>query len=239
MFVTVNWKKKQEDMCDFLKNNAEISDFDNFEDMVKRLEEVVTDETANMFDSKDSFLWFGLFAKFTKSESDDSRFIDFMTEFAQSLHMKEIDGMTYDDLNGKSTKDKTVVIAKIEHLEKLMNEFLGVNLEETKVKDVLGFVRSNVSDDTTKEDVDLYNSCLNDITVNVDNNSKLMEEQNIPSLLAITAYAVINDDDPYLEEWLPEYFKRNTDYIRNQRENFVAMKLDFDQYVAGREQKTA
>lgn len=234
-----DWKKKQEDMCDYLKDHASITDFENFEDMVTRLEKVVTDDTANMFDSKDSFLWFGLFAKFTKSESDDSRFIEFMTEFAQSLHTKEIDGVSFDSLNGKSTKDKSVVIAKINHLEKLMKEFLCVNDEEIIVEDVCDFVKGIVSDEVTQEDVDLYSECLNDIEVNVDSKSKLLERENLPSLVAITAYAILNDDDQYLEEWLPVYITAHSDYIRNQRENFITMKCDFDQYVSEKEIKTA
>ena len=72
------WNKFDE-MCKYIKENSEVSVFDNFEDMVERLEKVVTDDTSDMFDSKDSFLWFGLFARFIKSSDDDKRFIEFMT----------------------------------------------------------------------------------------------------------------------------------------------------------------
>lgn len=121
-----DWKKKLDEMCEFVKDNASVEDFDNFEDMVTRLERVVTDDTADMFNSRDSFLWFGLFARFVKTGLDDMRFVDFMSEFARSLHRIRIDGNTYDELNGKSTKDKSVIVRKINHLETLMNQFLGV-----------------------------------------------------------------------------------------------------------------
>ena len=235
------WKKKQEDICDYLRVNAKTSDFDNFEDMVSRLEKVVTDEVSNMFDSKDSFLYFSLFAKFIKSETDDSRFIEFMTEFSQSLHSKAIDGISYDDLNenGKSTKDKGTIIAKINLLEKLMNEFLNINKEDIEVNDVLGFVKDVVSDEITQEDIELYEDCLNDYTLNVNNSTKLLERQNFPSLLAIVTYAAVNEEDEYMDEWIQSFFKRNNDYKKNQKQNYELMKQDFEQYIAKHEKMSA
>ncbi len=52
-----------------------------------------------------------------------------MAEFSRSLHRREINGKSFDDLNGKATKDKAVVLNKINHLEKLMNEYLGTGKE--------------------------------------------------------------------------------------------------------------
>ncbi len=125
-----DWKKKQEDMCEYMKENANIEQFEHFEDMVERITKAGNEEVFNMFDSRDSFIWFGLFARFVKSDLDDGNFIEFMAEFNQSLHMKEIDGVTYDKLNEKSTKDKNVVINKLNLLEQLMNDYLHIE-EET------------------------------------------------------------------------------------------------------------
>ena len=232
-----NWKKKQEDMCEYIKENATTTVFDNFEDMVGRLEKVVTDDVAEMFDSKDSFLWFGLFARFVQAENDDKKFIEFMTEFTQSLHSKKIDGVSYVDLNGKSNKDKNVVLGKMEYLEKLMYEFLGANKEDVVVDDVLAFVRENVSQDTIQEDIDLYEDCLNDLTLNVDNNTKLLDKQNHPSLVAIVAYTWVKDI--YIDEWFRDFFKRNGDYIRNQKENYSHMRMDLDKFVTKNDKKSA
>lgn len=117
---------KLEDMCKYIKENSNIAVFDEFEDMVERLEKVMTDDVSDMFDSKDSFLWFGLFSRFVRTWSDDKRFIEFMTEFVRSLHSKKIEGESFDDIlsDTKSTKDKGIVIKKINHLEKLMNKYL-------------------------------------------------------------------------------------------------------------------
>lgn len=118
-----HWKKKQEDMCEYIKEHAVSADFDNFENLVHRLEKVMTEEVSDLFDSRDSFLWFGLFARFVKKEAEDKRFIEFMAAFAKTLHHKKTEGISFDDLNGKSTKDKNVVLNKMKHLERLMYEY--------------------------------------------------------------------------------------------------------------------
>ena len=178
-----------------------------------------------------------MFARFSNSNLDDSKFIDFMAEFTQSLHSKIIGDKSFDDINCKSTKDKNIVIAKIDHLEKLMNDYLCITKEEYVVEDVLEFVKETVSDDICPEDVELYEECLQDIILNVDNDTKLLDKQNFPSLLAIMAYAAIIEEDALLEEWIPCYFRYNNDYIRNQRKNVEAMKQSFDQYVTKRRNK--
>ena len=119
------WNKLEE-MCRYIKEHADISVFDDFEIMVKRLEKVVNEDVSDMFNSKDSFLWFGLFARFIRSESNDKKFIKFMTEFNRSLHSKVLEGESYDQIswNTKSTKDKGIVTKKMKHLEKLMWQYL-------------------------------------------------------------------------------------------------------------------
>ena len=219
-----HWKKKQEDMCEFIKDNATAEDFDSFEDLVERITRAGTEETFNMFDSKDSFMWFGLFARFVKTGFDDSRFIEFMAEFSRSLHRREINGKSFDDLNGKATKDKAVVLNKINHLEKLMNEYLGTGKEAGPVdgeKSILEFLRDTVSPGITQEDFSLYQEILEDLSLNVDHSSKLLEEANRPSLLALVAYSIEMDMD--LDIWIVEFFKKNAAYCSNQAENYKNM----------------
>ena len=119
---------KLEDMCKYIKENSDPSVFDDFGDMVGRLEKVATDEVSGLFDSKDSFLWFGLFARFIRLGKDDGRFVEFMDEFARSLHSKKAGGISFDDIleESNATKDKGIVTKKINHLDQLMNEYLGI-----------------------------------------------------------------------------------------------------------------
>lgn len=119
-----DWKKRQEEMCEYIKVHASIDNFLNFENMVLRLESVVTTDISDMFNSKDSFLWFGLFARFIEEKREDKKFADFLSEFKLSLHSETVDGISYDDLSGKATKDKSAVLARMRHLEKLMQGYL-------------------------------------------------------------------------------------------------------------------
>lgn len=243
-----DWKKKQEDMCEYLKENATEEMFENFEELVERLTKVGTDEVFEMFNSKNSFLYFGLFARFVKDNDNDNEFVEFMAEFNQSLHNKEINGVSYDDLlEEKSTKDKTVVVKRLNHLTTLMEDYLNekhsnCNIVENEVKanDVvevendneiikekdieLSFLQNNVSDTITNEDLELYREVLSDLTLNVDNNSRLLEKNNLFSLLAIVAFSFENDID--LDKWIVEYFAKNKMYMIDQSRNYSIMKND-------------
>lgn len=220
-----DWKKTPEEMAEFLKQNATEEHFDNLEDTVERLEKVVTSDIAEMFDANDTFIYFSVFARFKKLGLDDGKFVEFMTEYAQSLHnmMKETE---IDSETGKkkSTKDKVVVVDKINMVENLMNEFLHINKEDLDNVSVLDFVKENVNPDVTDEDVEFYSEILDDITLEVDNDTKLLDEHNRPSLIALVGYACKNDIDDKLVEWIKSFFISNAMYMLNQRDNFIYMK---------------
>lgn len=226
---------KFDDMCKYIKENSDVSIFDDFEDMVERLEKVVTDDVSDMFNSKDSFLWFGLFARFAKSETDDNRFIEFMTEFVQSLHSKSIDGVSFDNiLESSNTKDKGIVTKKMNHLEILMTEYLKDNCKDDKeatdnssvifISEILGIDMNAI-----QEDMDVYNEDLDSLLDNtVKVGSKLRDEDNRLSLLAMVVYSY--KEDVNLDNWLEQYSKRDT-YYTDQKVNFLHMKNDFEQYI--------
>lgn len=227
------WNKFDE-MCKYIKENSEVSVFDNFEDMVERLEKVVTDDASDMFDSKDSFLWFGLFARFIKSSDDDKRFIEFMTEFVQSLHSKSINGVSFDNiLECKNTKDKGIVTKKMNHLEQLMNEYLGietVNMDKNTVSPV-DFIADviDVDKEVIEEDIEVYEDDLNTLLDNtVKIGAKLRDKENRLSLLAMVAYAYKVDSD--LDNWFAQYAKTDKYYVE-QKINFIHMRNDFDEYI--------
>lgn len=128
-----DWNKDQSAICEFLKDNASEETFDNFEELVNRLSKVVdnNDEILEEFNSKNSFIWFGLFGRFVNNCDNDEKFIEFMAEFGQPLH-KAFEEIEYDE-NGKkkhSTKDKTIVYEKMNKAIELMNEFLNIKNEE-------------------------------------------------------------------------------------------------------------
>lgn len=95
---------------------------------------MITPDVSDMFNSRDSFLWSGLFHRFARLGMDDERFVCFMQEFKNSLHSRKVSGVSYDDLKEKSTKDKNIVIRKLNLLETLMDEFLHIKKKETVEK---------------------------------------------------------------------------------------------------------
>lgn len=228
---------KFEDMCKHIKENADIAVFDDFEDMVERLEKVVTDDVSDMFNSKDSFLWFGLFARFVKSETDDQRFIEFLTEFVQSLHSKSVNGVSFDDiLESSNTKDKGIVTKKMNHLEQLMIEYLGNNNKVVETADShdtnsdVEFVADvlDIDADTIKEDMDTYNEDLDLLLKKyVWNGSELLDDENRSSLLAMVVYSYVNDVK--IDDWFAQYAKRDK-YYQDQKVNYLHMKNDLDRY---------
>lgn len=236
----VLWGKLHE----YLKENATSEIFDNFEDMVERLEKVITDDVADMFDSKDSFLYFGLFSKFINIGLNDEKFIEFMAEFTRSLHSKEIDGITYDELcvnpkTGKSygTKDKYIIMPKMERLENLMFDFLNISRNKIKNvadKNILIANYVNMSIEEVNQDIDFYEDTLDELeNKTIKDGSKLLEPENRVSLLAMIVYSFKNDVD--LDDWMEEYAKSNNMYFPDQRKNFLHMKKDFINYIETKE----
>lgn len=237
-----DWKREQESICEYLKDNATEETFDNFEDMVNRLDAVITDDTADMFNSKDSFIWFGLFAKFANTGNDDKKFVEFMAEFTRSLHSKVVDGVSYDDLcvdkdtgKARATKDKYIVVPKMDLLEKLMLEFLHINktndFESNEVISTYDFIRENVRTDINLEDAELYELSLDDYTVEIDKNAKQIVDKQIQAFVALVAYAFAKEVDADIPDWLVDYTHRVVTYSQDQKKNFLHMKNDFDNYL--------
>lgn len=95
-------------MCAYLTENANESIFIDFYLTLEKLSNVLRGDTSDIFNNKNSFLWFALFDKFLEYNIEDDKFNGFIQEFKETLHNKEIDGITYDCLNGQ--KDKRIVL---------------------------------------------------------------------------------------------------------------------------------
>ena len=222
MFHLDNWKKQAKQIASYLNINSSKEEFNVLNDNLKRLENIITDDLKDIFNSKDAFIWLTLFNKFTKLGFEDTRFAEFLTEFKAGLRDKEVDGQLFDTVDQSgSTKDKAIIIAKLHILETLMNKFLLINKKDLEEVDTLEFVKENVNPETTEDDVEFYSDMLDDLTLEVDNNTKLLDKHNRPSLVALVGYACENDID--LDEWIKSYFATNVSYILNQRDNYLHM----------------
>ena len=229
MFHFDKWNKNGKKMAAYLNDNASADEFDKIDDNLERLENVVTDETKTLFNSKDCFIWLTLFNKFTQFGLDDTKFAEFLNSFVDGLRNKAVDGKLFDtaDETG-STKDKSVITDKLHILETLMKEFLHItDVDITPDSFVAEMVDMPV--EMVKEKMDCYEETLDALENNtIRYGSKLLDIANRLSLLAMVAYSYKNDVD--LDDWLEDYAAKNNTYHVDQRKNYSHMVNDFKQY---------
>lgn len=224
LFHRDEWKSKIDKAYQFIDDNAIDEEFLGLNSDLNRLEIAIGEEdkeTKKMFTVANTPMWLAVFHEFTTYNMEDSRFVDFLRAYNSELNQKEIDGVSMSDFKDKQSKKKATITGKIELLIKLMREYLHVNLSDLEEVDTLEFVKENVKSDATEDDVDLYSDMLDDLTLEVDNNTKLLDKHNRPSLIALVGYACENDID--LDDWIKQWFATNTIYILNQRDNFNEM----------------
>lgn len=229
-----NWKKTPKDMCDYLNSNSSIGEYREIESYFSRLipytDKIENEEIAKLFTSKNMFIWMMLFDRFNKLHISDNSFGEFLQEFVSDLCYKEINGETWIEIDAdKHTKDRSVINKKVNHLEALMNEFLLINKEDLEEVDVLNFVKENVNSEATQEDIEDYREDLERLTCDVDNDTRLLDEYNLPSLLSIIAYTY--KEDIIIDEWFVDFFRNNNTYTRNQKENYLNMKASLEDYI--------
>lgn len=272
-FFIDDWNKNPNAMCSFLQEHAKVSHFNELQGYIERLDEIVeSKEDIPMFNSTETILFMPLFRKFTRLGLDDSCFMDFLKVFDTDLRNKTVNGTTYEELKTQGgTKDKTVIINKIELLTALMTEYLGaeetssvstdeeaMTIDNEAIADFIDdftardIVISHVDtqaqknmvavqslmavgvddimlpwevDDATPqsfidtlqtkdpeiidsiiENADLYTDCLEDWIKNIDNNSPLLNRENIPALVGLAKYVCdILIDDSLFMDWLENY----------------------------------
>ena len=142
-------------MCAYLTENANESVFIDFYLTLEKLSNVLRGDTSDIFNNKNSFLWFALFDKFLEYDIEDDKFNGFIQEFKETLHNKEIDDITYDCLNGqKGTKDRSSVTKRFNHLLTLMKEYLHIenSVEEITEEHKPEVIENDLFDTETVEE---------------------------------------------------------------------------------------
>ena len=248
-----SWSKDAKKIGKYLNNNATKEMFDIFDSYLDRLLEVITPQTGKLFSSKNALIWFMLFDKFTKKRLPDDKFQLFLENYedikkikVEVTHEYELvkgsgeytNELSFIELDGcKSTKDKGVIEDKLHILETVMNDFLHINNEKNEevinnqnvtARDIIKkYVKDNVDDD----EVELYEIMANDFSEIIEDiNSKFLSDDNRPSFVALVGYADQIGKSQLLYEWLPDFEKKQK-LIINQKQNFLHMKQDFEQYI--------
>lgn len=236
MFHFDKWNKNGKKISTYLNTNANEEEFDVLNNNISRLENIITADTKVLFNEKNTFIWITLFNIFTKLGLDDKKFAEFLNEFINGLRDKSVDGKLFDKVDDHgSTKDRSVIFDKLHILETLMLEFFDIEYTEEIDEEV--FISNVVEIDKAEvhKNIDIYKEDLNgnDIFKGLKDNcikdgSKLLEEKNNPSLLAMVAYSYKIGEN--LDEWLIDFASKNNTYIIDQQKNFLHMKNNFDKY---------
>ncbi len=239
MFHLDNWKKQAKQIATYLNVNSSKEEFEKLNDNLHRLENVITDDVKDIFNSKDSFIWLTLFNRFCDIKIENNKFTEFLREFKNGLRNKAVDGKLFDTVDtGAGTKDKAVIIAKLHILETLMYEFLHIEKKNIEVIDEETFIADVVKIDKSEvhENIGIYKEDLNgnDTLKGLKDNcirdgSKLLDAQNNLSLLAMVAYSYKVGQD--LDKWLTDFASKNNTYFLDQRKNFYLMRDDFNKYL--------
>lgn len=238
-----NWKTQIKQACKYLNDHATEEEFETFADNLHRLEKIITEDIKNIFNKKDSFIFLTLFDKFARLGLDDEKFAEFLREFQWKLRpvKRNEKELLFDEIDkDASTKDKQVISDKLYMLENMMLDFLHIDNTNYSQSNIELFIAQNLDMDveTVQVDMNFYNESLNELldhTVKID--SKLRDEANRPSLLAMMVYSYKEDKD--LDEWMTKYAKQNNTYFVDQKKNFLHMKNTFEQYCHEQDKKSA
>lgn len=226
-----SWKKTPKDMCDYLNMNSSEKEYLEIEKYFNRLipysDKIKNNEVASLFTSKNLFVWMMVFDRFTKLGFSDDKFGEFLNVFISELKFRKKDGKDWECIDSdRHTKDKSLIIKKVEYLEWLMKEFLH---KEAVSRESLLAETINMDQKTLHDNLDFYEECLNDLTDRtIKYGSKLLDKQNKDSLLLMFIYSFENNID--IKDWLTEYASKNNTYFIDTKENFLHMRKDFDQY---------
>lgn len=230
MFHLDNWRKSGQ-IGEYINENAIETEFNVLENVIDRLESIVTQQHYSIFNSRDSFIWFTLFYKFSKMGCDDERFADFLTYFIETIdgvHMNEFCGID----KKESTKDRSVIVRKLDKLEDMMCAFLEIpiiKIDEDRISSILEFVHEHVTPSATLEDIEQYAEVLQTFAQKIGHTSSLWKDNNIPSLISIVAWSFEHDID--LDDWFVDYCSRTDSYLDDQLINFETMRKDLEQFV--------
>ena len=153
---------------------------------------------------------------------------DLMREY---LHIEEsVDEITEEsEPETVEESSEKSVIAEVTEYSAIGNVEIEHVEGEVIDNDTLDFVKECVDKNVTDIDVSYYEDDLNTITKDVQ--SKLLDEVNRKSLIAVIAYAYMQDEN--YEEWFENYFKRVDTYDADQKKNYLNMRNDLISFNKG------
>lgn len=228
-----DWKREVKDVFVFLDEKSTTEQFECLKEHLDRLVEMIKDNSLKeLFTTGNTHIWLAVYDKFTKLGLDDSKFVNFMRSFVKEIHKKDEDATEFVNniYKSRQSRDKAVIVGKIDGLYNLLLEFLHISKEDAEEVDYKEFLKANVEDVIDENDIEMIQIAANEASEELDENSWMLSEQNYPAWLAIVGIAFREDEEDKLKEWLPIYISNNQ-FIRNQQKAFLHMKESFETYL--------
>ena len=265
MFHFDNWKKNPRDICSYLNENATEEEFDSLNDYFNRLipysNKANNIEVAELFVSKDMPVWMMAFKR-AEEYCSDYDFGRFLLAFNDMKEIEKNDTTWIELDQDKHTKDKKVMLKKVDYIESLLKDFLHIkeddslenNEVESKVDDIqteefekkveetiddtemeaLDFVRKYVDSETTEEDIDGYWDYINGCV----NKTRIIKGNS--EMLApenensmMAMLAWSEKEDKNIATWLQRFsISHKTMPNMSQRERFEYMKKNYVKFEA-------
>ena len=139
--------------------------------------------------------------------------------------MMDLEKGRYFSLNSVGSRIWELIEEPIE-----INKVVGTLLTEYEIdqntceESVLDFVKENVDDTVTDEDIELCEDMFESYTVELDHKLKPFEDENKKSMMALIMYSMNENRDSEMETFLPKYILKVNDYSKNQKRNYKIMQ---------------
>lgn len=245
-----NWKANVKATYGYIDENASQAEFDIISSDLSQLESVIENEGKeinNMFTTTYTPMWMAVFHKFLTYGKDLHMFVDFLNAYNNELKTTEIDGVSMEDFKDQQSKKKATITGKVDLLIKLMEQYFGIdedstennvvdnhedvisanNDEITTDNGLMNFIKNNIKDDVTDEDIQDYADYVDD-TVRI---SSPIYRQCKQALIAIAAYVYQNNTDEEFAEFIDGYANNTYTFDQDQVINYNNMKCQFDQFL--------
>ena len=188
-FFAEKYSSNFRDMCEYLTNESSESNFIDFYVFMERLNSVISEKASYLFNAKNAYLWMALFVKYTELNIPDEKFSDFLDEFVNVLHSREINGATYDEIDSeKHTKDKNYTIRKMNIMLDILYTYFNVDLENTYKAIKLDRKKSTKSNNKTEktevtfkaeEATESENNTVEEVEISTENKTEIEAEHEL------------------------------------------------------------
>lgn len=130
MYHLEHWQEQSRRIVAYLNQFSDKDEFDRLDSNLERLGNIYENRFQPIFSSKESFIWFALFERFTALSFEDTWFAGFLRAFQDGLCRKKVAGECFAQIDKKrSTNDKAMIMKKLAILETLLYGFLHINKE--------------------------------------------------------------------------------------------------------------